>query len=98
MRDIVHTQTKKMFLDGHRRFPIGPFLAGVMSVPLVLFLVVSYVPKVSSETNITAGMAFTSHIEWTLAGSPYVVNGLLTIERTASLTIRQGVQVHSLFR
>ncbi len=53
-------------------------------------------PHASSETNITAGTSYTAPTEWTLAGSPYIVAGLLTIERTGSLTIRQGVQVRVL--
>ncbi len=64
-----------------------------LGVALVVVLLASSVPQANTQTTISAGTRYTGNTEWTLAGSPYVVGGLLTIDVTASLTIRQGVQV-----
>ena len=60
----------------------------------LLFCLLSFVfclpPKATAQTSIPAGNVYGT---WTLAGSPYNVNGHITVPTDSTLTIQAGVNI-----
>lgn len=59
-----------------------------------LYLLLTLLPALlSAQTNVPDGTAIAANTTWTAAGSPWIVEGLVTINATRTLTIQAGATV-----
>lgn len=66
----------------------------VLAVLLVMFGPSSLTqPRVARAATVLGATTYNSNATWTLAGSPYVLNGDVTVSSGVTLTIEAGVIV-----
>lgn len=58
---------------------------------LLLLLIVGFVPVFNAQTNVSGGIF--QNTTWTLAGSPYLVNGSVVVFPGNTLTVEPGVTI-----
>lgn len=76
-----------------RCFAVPILLNMVRSLSLPIIVLALFRPSIQAQTTVPDGTVISANTTWTAAGGPWIVQGLVTINATRTLTVQAGAAV-----